>query len=135
MARRKSLTLTPLELEIMKVLWAGGACNVQAVQAALGGERLAYTTVQTMLNVLVQKGRARRTLKDRAYVYRASTSRAQAVAQSLKDLMDRMFAGSPEALVMGLVETRQLTPEALERVRQKVRAKRAADQEAADAEP
>lgn len=120
MARRKSLTLTPLELEIMKVLWEAGSANVQTVQAALPGERLAYTTVQTMLNLLQQKGKVKRTLKERAYVYRPAVSRVQAVSQTMKDLMDRMFGGSPEELVMGLVETKQLTPEVLERVRRRL---------------
>ena len=116
MARRKNQTLTPLELEIMKVLWEIGSGNVQAVQDALPGERLAYTTVQTMLNLLQEKGKVKRTLKDRAYIYKPTQSRTQAVGQTMKDLIDRMFGGSPEALVMGLLETRQLTPELLERV-------------------
>jgi len=62
--------LTPLELEIMSVLWRTGPANVQAVQAGPRGRELAYTTVQTMLNVLHRKGRVKRELRDRAYVYR-----------------------------------------------------------------
>lgn len=120
MARRKTLTLTPLELEIMKVLWEIGSGNVQAVVDALPGERLAYTTVQTMLNLLQAKGKVKRALKDRAYIYKPTQSRTQAVGQTMKDLIDRMFGGSPEALVMGLLETRQLTPDVLERVQKKL---------------
>lgn len=120
MARPKSNTLTPLELEIMKVLWEAGAANVQAVQERLPGDRLAYTTVQTMLNLLHKKGKVRRTLKDRAYVYRPAQTRVQAMTQSIRDLVDRMFDGSPEGLVMGLLETRQLTPEKLEALQKKI---------------
>ncbi len=104
----------------MKVLWEIGSGNVQAVVDALPGERLAYTTVQTMLNLLQTKGKVKRALKDRAYIYKPTQSRAQAVGQTMKDLIDRMFGGSPEALVMGLLETRQLTPEVLERVQRKL---------------
>jgi predicted transcriptional regulator len=120
MARPKSNTLTPLELEIMKVLWETGAANVQGVQERLPGDKLAYTTVQTMLNLLQKKGKVRRTLKDRAYVYRPAQTRVQAMTQTIRDLVDRMFDGSPEALVMGLLETRQLTPEKLEALQQKL---------------
>ena len=120
MTRRKTQTLTPLELEIMKVLWEIGSGNVQSVVDALPGERLAYTTVQTMLNLLQTKGKVKRALKDRAFIYKPTQSRTQAVGQTMKDLIDRMFGGSPEALVMGLLETRQLTPELLERVQKKL---------------
>src|SRR5205809_805375 len=54
----------------MNVLWETGAANVQTVQAHLQGRNLAYTTVQTMLNVLNRKGKVKRQLKDRAYMYR-----------------------------------------------------------------
>ena len=66
-----------------------------------------------MLTVLHRKGKVRRTLKDRAYHYAPSVSRAQAARQVVGDLVQRMFEGSPESLVMSLVETRQLTPEKL----------------------
>jgi BlaI family penicillinase repressor len=64
--KKKSERLTPLETEIMNVLWEISPATVQTVQQRLRRE-LAYTTVQTMLNVLVRKKKARRTLKDRAY--------------------------------------------------------------------
>ena len=113
--RKRSEQMTPLELEIMQVLWDGAPATVQDVQQRLAGG-LAYTTVQTMLNVLVRKGRARRTLDRRAYRYRAAISREKAIGQTLKDVVQRIFGGSAEALVMNLVETKQLTPETLRRL-------------------
>ena len=105
---------TPLELEIMKVLWQTGPAPVQAVQERLEPSRkLAYNTVQTMLTVLHRKGKVRRTLKDRAYHYVPSVSRLQATRQVLGDVVLRFFEGSPEELVRGLVETRHLTAEKL----------------------
>ena len=112
MGRKKVNQLTPLELEIMTVLWETGAANVQTVQQRLARE-LAYTTVQTMLNVLHRKGKVKRTLKERAYFYRPAISRQQVVGQTMKDIIDRLFGGSAESLVMSLVETRHLTPEKL----------------------
>ena len=115
MARRKTEQLTPLELEIMDVLWGTGPANVQSVQQHLERE-LAYTTVQTMLNILHRKGKVKRTLKDRAYFYKPVVSRSQVVGQHMSDIVDRLFGGSAESLVMSLVETKHLTPQKLARL-------------------
>jgi len=105
--------LTPLELEIMTVLWETGPANVQTVQTRLTGRNLAYTTVQTMLNVLHRKGRVKRQLKERAYLYRPILSRQKAAAQAVGEMLDRFFGGSADSLVLNLVETRHLTAEKL----------------------
>lgn len=115
MPRKRSEHLTPLELEIMKVLWESGPASVQTVQQLLEGSR-AYTTVQTMLNVLHRKGKVTRVLEEKAYVYRPAVSRSQAIGHALGDLVDRMFGGSAESLVMSLVETKRLTPAKLSKL-------------------
>src|SRR5690349_10074298 len=115
MARSKSEHLTPLELEIMHVLWETGPANVQTVQQKLKRD-LAYTTVQTMLNILHKKGKAKRTLKDRAYFYKPGVSRKQVVSKHVTDVVDRLFGGSAESLVMSLLEAKHLTPEKLARL-------------------
>jgi predicted transcriptional regulator len=106
--------LTPLELEIMQVLWDAGASTVADVQSRLEGE-LAYTTVQTMLNVLLRKKKVRRTPAGRAFAYEAAISREGAISTTVGDLVERMFGGSGEALLMALIDTRQVTPEQLAR--------------------
>jgi len=115
MTQRKTERLTPLELEIMQVLWETGAANVQTVQQRLKRE-LAYTTVQTMLNILHRKGKVKRTLKDRAYFYKPAVSRRQVVRQTVNDLVEHLFGGSVENLVMSLVETKHLTAEKMARL-------------------
>jgi BlaI family penicillinase repressor len=115
MARRATEQLTRLELEIMQVLWETGPASVQVVQQALKRE-LAYTTVQTMLNILHRKGEVKRTLKDRAYFYRPVVSRDQVVSNTIADVVERLFGGSAESLVMSLLETKHLTPEKLDRL-------------------
>lgn len=109
MAGRKkgSQSLTPLELKIMQVLWREGPSSVVVVQKNLPSD-LAYTTVQTVLNVLHRKGRVRRTLKGRAYEYCAVASKEKVLGQTLRDLIQRMFSGSPDELVMSLVKSRQI---------------------------
>ncbi|HEU0177592.1 MAG TPA: BlaI/MecI/CopY family transcriptional regulator [Blastocatellia bacterium] len=115
MAQRKTERLTPLELEIMQVLWETGAANVQTVQQRLKRE-LAYTTVQTMLNILHRKGKVKRSLKERAYFYKPAVSRRQVVRQTVNDLVEHLFGGSVENLVMSLVETKHLTAEKMTRL-------------------
>jgi predicted transcriptional regulator len=123
-ARGKSgAALTPLELEIMNVLWETGSGNVQAVQEKLRGRDLAYTTVQTMLNVLHRKGKVKRKLRDRAYVYSPLLSRQNAVTQALGDMLDRFFGGSADSLVLSLVEAKHLTPEKLAGIQETLEAK------------
>jgi predicted transcriptional regulator len=111
--RKPEPPLTPLELEIMNVLWETGPANVQTVQANFKSRDLAYTTVQTMLNILHRKGRVTRQLQERAYIYKPVLSRQKAVTQAVGEMLDRFFGGSADSLVLNLVETRQLTPEKL----------------------
>ena len=120
MVKKKAEHLTPLELEIMHVLWETGPANVQTVQQKLKRE-LAYTTVQTMLNILHRKGKAKRTLKDRAYFYKPAVSRKQVVSKHVGDIVDRLFGGSAESLVMSLLETKHLTPQKLARLNKLVK--------------
>src|ERR1700733_4141564 len=123
-------TLTPLELEIMQVLWDVGPCTVAEVQPKLQAD-LAYTTVQTMLNVLLRKNKVKRVQEGRAYRYRPAVSRERATGSALSDLVKRMFGGSSEALLMAMVDSRQISAEELARVAQKLAAdeKRALEEE------
>ena len=105
--------LTRLELQIMQVLWNNGPSTVQAVQQSLPADPLAYTTVQTMLNILQRKGRVKRKLLGKAYEYRPVLSRDKALREAASDMLDRMFNGSVEALLMSLVKSNQLDADKL----------------------
>ena len=111
---RSSGVLTPLELKIMQVLWESGPSTVADVQAKLGSD-LAYTTVQTMLNVLLRKKKVRRDPAGRAFAYQPAISREGAMGSALNDMVSRMFGGSGEALLMALIDARQITPEQIAR--------------------
>jgi predicted transcriptional regulator len=99
--------LTKLELRIMQVIWKRGNSTVAEVQAEMRPP-LAYTTVQTVLNILERKGKLNRELEGRAFVYAAKVSEEKAYGQSLRDMIDRMFGGSSEELVMSLLKSRQI---------------------------
>ena len=117
----KDQTLTPLELEIMQILWEHGACTAAEVQPRLKGD-LAYTTVQTMLTVLLKKEKVTREADGRAHRYRAAVSRERANGGALRDMVKRMFGGSPEALLMAMVDTRQISAEELTRIAERLNA-------------
>lgn len=116
---KKIKGLTRLELEIMQALWKRGASNVSEVQDGMGRE-LAYTTVQTVLNTLHRKGKLRRKLDGRAYVYSAAVTEANALRHAVHDLVDRMFGGSSEELVLSLIKSREIDPERIARMSQEL---------------
>src|ERR1700744_4121984 len=107
MGKREKNALTKLELQIMQVIWRRGPSNVSSVQEGLE-QSLAYTTVQTMLNILERKGKLKRELRGRAFEYSATVTEAKALGHAVKDLVDRMFGGSSEDLVMSLIKSRQI---------------------------
>ena len=119
LGKSKSKSLTPLELEIMQILWEAGPSTVHDVRPRLKSD-LAYTTVQTMLNVLLRKGKVTRVQEGRAFRYKAAVNRRRASGSAVEDLIRRMFGGSAEALLMTMVESRQIGHEELERVRQRI---------------
>lgn len=108
MARKPNPSgLTELELRIMQIIWRRGGSSVAEVQAELDPP-LAYTTVQTVLNILQRKGKLKRALEGRAYIYSAKITEDKALRQGIRDLIDRMFGGSSEELVMSLLKNRQI---------------------------
>ncbi len=113
--------LTPLELQIMQILWQDGPATVNEVRPKLKAA-LAYTTVQTMLNVLLRKGKVKRVQEGRAFRYRAVVDQKRATGSAVQDLVRRMFGGSPEALLMAMVESRQIGPKELERLNRMIAA-------------
>jgi predicted transcriptional regulator len=120
--RSPDRVLTPLELEVMKILWERGPSTVQGVHAAIQDSRpLAFNTIQTVLTILFRKGKVKRVLRDRAYLYRAAVTHEAAAGQALRDLVARVFGNRPEELVLHMVRTRQLTPSQLLELQKLVR--------------
>ena len=121
MAKSEKSVLTKLELQIMQVIWKQGASTVAAVQQGLE-RQLAYTTVQTMLNILHRKGKLKRDLRGRAFAYSATVTEAKASIHAVRDLVDRMFGGSSEDLVMSLIKSRQIDPKKIAELTRKLEA-------------
>ncbi len=112
---RKAPALTPLELEIMKVVWEKDQVTVRDVYAVLKERRpVAYTTVMTMMGVLATKGHLKRQRSERAYVYRPTRPAAVAIKSMVTDFIDRVFDGAARPLLVQLIKDRKLTRQELE---------------------
>ena len=103
-------TLTPQELAIMKVVWARDKATVRDVYEALREKRtIAYTTVMTMMRILEDKGYLKKTLVDRAHVYKPAQRRQQVIGAMVRDFLDRVFDGASESLLVHLAKDNKLT--------------------------
>lgn len=103
------------ELEVLRVLWDQGHSNVREVMETLHdrGRRVAYTTVQTMLARLEQKGFVASDRSGAAFRYRAAISRDQISRSRLRELLDQLYDGAAGQLVLQLVRTQRLKREEL----------------------
>jgi predicted transcriptional regulator len=120
LARRKSPTLTEVELELMDVLWEKGKGTVSDIVEALPEERLAYSSVLTMMRILEQKGYVTHEKEGRAFVYRPLIDRQQAQRSVIGYLLKRFFNNSPELLVVNLLESEDVDPDEVKRLRQMI---------------
>jgi predicted transcriptional regulator len=111
MARPPASELTQRELEIMHVFWRRGESTATEIRDALAhsGRDLAYTTVATLVRILSEKGFVRQTNDDRPFRYKPVRSFNDVSGRLLKDLVERVFRGSRENLLIRLAEQRKLT--------------------------
>ena len=114
----ESKPLTPVELELMHIVWRKGEVSVADVLEALPPERkLAYTSVSTVLRILEQKGVLQSRKVGRGHLYSALLPREDYEVQSVRHLVETVFDGTPSALVERLVEAVPLSPEEVEQIR------------------
>src|SRR5438876_11832251 len=108
--RKRSLTLTEQELEIMKIVWERESVTVRDVyEALLERRKVAYTTVMTMMKILEQKQYLKKNQADRAYVYRPAQPKRQVIGDMVRDFINRVFNGSAEPLLVHLVEEHDIS--------------------------
>jgi BlaI family transcriptional regulator, penicillinase repressor len=115
--RPKSPTLTPQELEIMKIVWRLGSTTVRDVyEAVLAERKIAYTTVMTMMKILEEKGHLKKRRQDRAYIYHAAQPQNTVIRGMIREFVDRVFNGSAEPLLLHLVRDRRIREKDLEMI-------------------
>jgi predicted transcriptional regulator len=116
--------LSPLEHDVMQVVWASGPSTVETVHAAVSAHRdLKEVTTRTVLRRLEQKGHLTHDVDGRAYLYRAVETPRTIAAQALRQLIDRFCHGSVEELVSGIVDSRVLSEAELTALEQSIAAR------------
>jgi len=107
--RPKHNTLTPQELEIMKLVWQRDSATVRDIyEALLQRRKIAYTTVMTMMKILETKGYLKKRRPERAFVYRPAHPKNQIIGGMIREFIDRVFNGSAEPLLVHLVKSRHI---------------------------
>ena len=111
MKRRRSQTLTTVELEFMQVLWATDEASVEDIQQAqeAGGRPLRGGSVRKILSILVRKGYVTRRKEGKAYIYRATVPAGEANRKMVVDLLKRAFGGSAALMVATLLDAEAVT--------------------------
>src|ERR1700733_15233082 len=114
--------LTRLELRIMETLWTKGPSSIrELLEAFPEDQRLAYTTVQTVVNRLEAKKAIRRLHKvSNAHIFEAMVSRTSAQQRMIDDLVT-LFGGQRLPIVTHLIESGRLTPEEVREARKALR--------------
>jgi predicted transcriptional regulator len=107
---------TDRELDVMSVLWRLGSGTVTEVRTDLE-DALAYTTVLTVLRTLETKGYVRHEGEGKAHRYIPLVAREEAGTRGVRRLVDKVFEGSTEALLVHMVSDRSLSREKLARLR------------------
>jgi len=116
--RRKSRTLTEVELEFMRVLWDEGEATTRDIQRVLGrrGRRLSGGSIRKTLSILVDKEYAARRKDGRAYVYMPKVPERKAHRNLVGDLLRRAFDGSAALMVAALLDTRAVDRQELDEI-------------------
>ncbi|QDT43846.1 Penicillinase repressor [Gimesia alba] len=116
-----STPLTKAQREIMEIVWEKDEVTVSEVRDALEAKRkLARNTVLTMMVRLEERGWLQHRTQGRTFIYSAARPRAASLGMKVSQMVDRLFAGSPEDLVTALIEYRGLTSEETERIREMI---------------
>lgn len=123
MSRHRQTTPTEVEMEILQVLWEHQPTTVREVVDVLNQTRpRAYTSILSMLNVMLDKGLVVREMQGRAHVYRARKSRENTLGGVIKDLLGRAFQGSTTSLITQVLEQSKPSADELKEIRRAIEA-------------
>ena len=120
MARRKTRTLTEVELEFMQIIWELGEVTTEDVLERLrrSGRRITDGSIRKVLSILGAKGYLSRRAEGRGFRYRAVVRKEKANRSLLADLVKRAFDGSASLMVAALLDDRQISKADIARIKQ-----------------
>jgi BlaI family penicillinase repressor len=112
--------VTDRELEILKILWVLGKASVREVQDELnkGTTPVAYSTVQTLLNIMEdKKGLVRHVVEGRTFIYIPKKSSDRTIRELTKRFVDRVFDGAIDRMMVALLDSKPTSAEEFDRLR------------------
>ena len=119
MARTKAQGPTEKELVILKVLWQKGPSTVRQVNDEINKQlETGYTTTLKLMQIMTDKGLLIRDNSGFKHIYKPAVSAEITEEQIVGDMMDKVFSGSAERLVMRALAAKQVTAEELKKIRQ-----------------
>ena len=121
MAKPDTTPLTPAQREIMEVVWDNDEVTVTQVRDKLASKRdVVRNTIQTMIVRLEERGWLKHREEGRTFWYSAKRPRTASLGAKVAQMVDRLFAGSPEEMVTALMEYRGLSPDEADRIREMI---------------
>jgi predicted transcriptional regulator len=117
---RKGQFVTDRELEILKILWVHGRASVRTVQDDLNrsGAQVAYSTVQTLLNIMEEKkGLVRHVVEGRTFVYIPKKTSDRTIRELTRRFVDRVFDGALDRVMVALIDSKSPSSSELDRLR------------------
>lgn len=123
-----TIKLTDREAQVMEVLWRRGPCTVAEVRNDLADD-LAYTTVLTILRILEAKAYVRHDAEGRTHRYSALIELEKARRSAARALIEKLFTGSTELLLVHLVREEPLDDSQVERIKELLEDRKRAAQE------
>jgi BlaI family penicillinase repressor len=122
---RRRKTLTPLEQLLMDFVWAHPGCTAVTCREGVATQRaLKDSTIRTILRNLEEKGYVSHDVDGRTVQYSAMDTKRNVAVQAAKQLIDRFCGGSVEELLVGLVDNQVLDPKQLQRLAEKISARK-----------
>ena len=120
MARRKSRTLTEVELEFMQILWTNEEFTTEDVQNALKKQDRELTdgSIRKILSILMKKGYVSRRREGRGFLYHARVMKGQANKTMIHDLLNKAFGGSASNMVAALFDSRAIQNGDIDKIKQ-----------------
>ena len=122
MSQNQTPRPTESELEILQILWEYGPSSVRFVNDKLNEEReVGYTTTLKLMQIMADKGLARRNTENRTHIYEAAAGEADTQQRLLNRFLDRAFKGSAMKMVMQALGNHKTSPEELDEIKALIR--------------
>lgn len=119
---KKKIEPTDKEMSILRIIWDKGEATVREVHDEMNKHRqVGYTTTLKLMQIMVEKGLLDRDESAFKHVYRSAVSEEKTQSQVVSSMMDKVFGGSAEKLVMRALSTKKVSPDELKKIKKMIR--------------